>query len=170
MDLITGLTKTLDVSADQAEALAGALLGSLQQQLRAAGATAHAERVAEAIPELPGWKRRAAAALGVVPLEGVAGGRASGRQGESPAGLGGLADGITKLLGKAGLANEGLDISFLTTLFSELGFDPTAAPRAAPLFGEFIQVRLPAEDARRLVETAPFLASGHASGALGRVW
>lgn len=89
--------------------------------------------------------------------------------GQSPAGLGGLAEATSRLLTRAGVVQDDLDSAFLTHLLSKLGLDPSLAPQVGDAFGEFTRARSPEEVRAQLERIAPFLASGHFS-TLGKLW
>ena len=85
MDLISALTSQLGIDTDKAQGLAGAALGTLQEQVSQKLGGPDAAAFAGQIPELAQWKDRAAALTG--------GGGAGGLLGAASSLLGGAGAG-----------------------------------------------------------------------------
>ncbi|RME20388.1 MAG: hypothetical protein D6798_20570, partial [Deltaproteobacteria bacterium] len=60
MDLISQLAGTLGVDDAKAQAVAGAVLGRVQAEVAESGGDEAAEQFSGAVPELAGWKEKAA--------------------------------------------------------------------------------------------------------------
>lgn len=167
MNLIARLNDLLGAQSAQSEALAGAVLGGLEARLRELSPD-QAQRMRAAIPERLAWQQSALQAFGA-DCPGVADAPHGFHSGQSPAGLGGLAEAASELLARAAHTPDDLDSSFLTDLLSKLDLDPTRAPQVGELFGEYARACLPDVVTQSLAGIAPFLATGHVA-ALGKLW
>lgn len=153
MDLIAALTSQLGIDADKAQGLAGAALGSLQQQVSQKLGGADAASLAGQIPEIEQWKARAASL-------GESGGGALG-------GAGGLLGAASSLLGGAG-AGGGFDIASLVQLAAKAGVGPGAAKQLLPLVLQFLQSRLDPGLLSKITSAVPALSgAGNKGGLLG---
>lgn len=150
MDLIAALTSQLGIDADKAQGLAGAALGSLQQQVAKKLGGADAESLAGQIPELGQWKARAQQL-------GEGGGGALG-------GAGGLLGAATGLLG--GGAGGGFDLASLVQLAAKAGVGPGAAKQLLPLVLQFLQARLDPALLSKISAAVPGLSGGGNKGGL----
>jgi hypothetical protein len=152
MDLIAALTSQLGIDADKAQGLAGAALGSLQQQVSQKLGGADAASLAAQIPELEQWKARAASL-------GGSGGGALG-------GAGGLLGAASSLLG--GGSGGGFDIASLVQLAVKSGVGPAAAKQLLPLVLQFLQSRLDPGLLSKISAAVPALSgAGNKGGLLG---
>ncbi len=129
MDLIATLSEKLGVPTDSAQALAGSVLGGVQDAVGGDDEDAAAQ-FGDAIPELDGWKGKAAGLLGGGDSEpsgglgGLLGAAGSALGGGSGGGLGGL-------LGAAGESAAG--IAGVVAILGKLGIDESKATLVAPL-------------------------------------
>ena len=161
MDLIETLAGQLGIEGKQAKALAGSIMGMVQQSAKDGGDDGQTAAAFEAaVPELDEWKQEAdaqsddettSAAAGL--LGGLLGG--SGGQGDDKAG-GGLAGMLGSVLG-------GGQIAQLVGLFAKLGIDPSKAQLVGPIITNFLKSRLSPELVSKLLAMAPFLTGGGTS-------
>ena len=157
MDLIGTLASTLGVESSTAQALAGTVLGKVQEEVADNAGADAASQVADAVPELSGWQEKAAA---------LAGGGGGG-------GLLGALGGGGGLLGAAAEAIGGEDArqtATLVALAAKFDIDPTKAALAAPLVLDFLKERLDPGMFDTVMKAAPLLAGtsgGDAGGGLG---
>ncbi len=176
MDFIRELSTQLGVEAPKAEAVAGSLLGMVQQQL---GDTTDATALGKAVPELGQWQASAASLLGGSGGGGGAGalgGLLGGGGGEAVAGaLGGLlgggggggAGGLGGALGGL-LGGAGGELGAIAGLLGKLGISADQAATLVPLAISFLKSRLSPELLGKLMQAVPFLAQGEgASAGLG---
>lgn len=145
MDLISALTSQLGIDTDKAQGLAGAALGTLQEQVSQKLGGPDAAAFAGQIPELAQWKDRAAALTG--------GG-----------GAGGLLGAASSLLGGAGAG--GFDIASLVQLATKAGVGPGAAKQLLPLVLQFLQSRLDPALLSKITAAVPALSGGGNKGGL----
>ena len=157
MDLIATLSSQLGLAPNQAEGLAGGLLGKLEEQVSAKLGGADAAALRSGLPELEGWKAKAAA-LGA----GEGGG---GGLGGLLGAAGGLLGGATGLGGSAG----GLDLASLVQLASKVGLSPGAAQSLVPVVLSFLQARLDPALLSRVLSAVPALSklAGNKGGSGG---
>ncbi len=152
MDLIAAISSQLGVDANEAQGLAGAVLGSVQQQVSQKLGGADAAAFAGQLPELEGWKAQAGA-LGT--------GAGAG---------GGLLGAVSSLLGGGG---SGFDMAALVQVASKAGLGPGAAQQLLPLLLQFLQSRLDPALLSRLTAAVPALSGtknkGGLLGALGSI-
>lgn len=154
MDLIGTLAGQLGLPPEQAQALAGTVLGAVKGRLPAQEAAS----LETAVPELGGWEQKAGALLGgagaaegLGALGGLLGGAA--RQ-AGAAGLGGL-------LGQAaGAAQTAGDAAVVIQALQRLGLDAGKASLVAPTVLEFLKSRLDDGLYRKVMSVAPALLGG----------
>lgn len=156
MDLIGQLAGALGVQEEQAQAVAGAVLGTVKKQVADEAGGDAAAKVDAAVPELSGWQAKAQSMLG--------GGGGGGLLGAAAGALGGGGGG---LLGAAAGALGGEDArqtAALVTILGKLDIDPSKAALVAPLALSFLKDRLDPKLLNTVLSAAPMLAGG-ASGA-----
>jgi len=144
MDLIGALAGQLGIDDTQAEAVAGAVLGSVKTD----APEEETEAIDEAIPELEEWEATAKEALATdsVPAAGE--------------------DGLSSLVG-SGLGNDLLgavagaetaEKAAAVALLDKLGLEPAHAALAAPVLLQFLEDRVGEEAVDTLLAAAPLLA------------
>jgi hypothetical protein len=155
MDLIAALSSQLGIDGDKAQGLAGAALGSLQQQVAQKLSGGDASAIAAQIPEIEQWKAKAAALSS---------------DGGSLGGGGGLLGGVGGLLGAAsgllGGGGSGFDVAALVQLAAKSGVGPAAAKQLLPLVLQFLQSRLDPGLLSKIVAAVPALSGGGNKGGL----
>jgi hypothetical protein len=166
MDLIGQLSSQLGVSSDQAQGLAGGLMGLVKG---AVGPEA-AGQVAAAVPEAKGWEQSPAAtqALGSDPssmLSGLLGGAA----GAGGGGLGALLGSAGSLVGgQAGAAMQAAGgAAALSGLLSKFGLKAEHAAVMAPIAFSFLQSRLPPDLLSKVTAVLPMLGGGGSGAPAG---
>lgn len=179
MDFIRELSTQLGVEAPKAEAVAGGLLGLVQQRL---GDTTDAAALGKAVPELGQWQASAASLLGgssggggggalggllgggggealAGALGGLLGGGGAGGGGPGGGGAGGLGGALGGLLGGAGG-----ELGAIAGLLGKLGISADQATTLVPLAISFLKSRLSPELLGKLMQAVPFLAQGEGAG------
>lgn len=189
MDLIGSLVSTLGVAPDQAKAVAGVVLGGVQQKLGAESPEA-AGKLSAAVPELGGWQAAAAKlmggaaatapepASGLGALGGLLGGfGAPAAPAASPgfgsllgaaAGAAGASGGLGGLLGAAATAlggEEARQTAAVVGVLSKLNIDASKAAMVAPAVLSFLKSRLDASTLNTVLQFAPMLAGLVGGGA-----
>lgn len=152
MDLISTLAKTVGISDQQAQAVAGLALGATRSQV-AEKDPGLAGQLAGAIPELAGWQQ-AAAAVGAAPAAAPAGGGLLG--GLMSAASGGVGN---QLLG-AVAGQEAAQGAQLVGLLGKLGLGAEHAALAAPVLLQFLKSRLGDDTVGKVLAFAPMLSGG----------
>lgn len=157
MDLIAALSSQLGIDAGKAQGLAGAALGSLQQQVSQKLGGGDAAAIGSQIPELAQWKTQAEA----LSSEGGGGllGGAGGLLGAASGLLGGLAGGGSG-------AGGGFDVAALVQLAAKAGVGPAAAKQLLPLVLQFLQSRLDPGLLSKVLSAVPALSGGGNKGGL----
>lgn len=159
MDLIGTLSSQLGIPADQAQAVAGGVLGALQSKVKGELGDQVAGQLGQAVPELSGWQAKAGQLLG-----GGGGGDALSALGGLLGGGGG--GGLAGALGGAVSAMTGSgEAAALAGLIGKLGLDPAKAAMVAPMALEFLKSRLNPELLGTVLKVAPFLTGGGGQGA-----
>ena len=155
MNLIATLTEKLGVPSEPAEALAGTLLGGVQDAVRGDDDAA-ANELGQAIPELEGWKAKAAS---LVEGDKAESGGLGGLLGSVAPALGGGSSG--GLLGGAlgALAGGGAEIAGVVAILGKLGIDEGKATLVAPIVLGFLKDRLPEGLLDKVLAVAPLLAA-----------
>jgi hypothetical protein len=167
MDLIASLTSQLGIEPEKAQGLAGAVLGTLEQQVGQQLGGSDAAALREKLPELDAWKAKSPV------LEGGGGGGLLGALGGLGGGgdllgaAGGLLGGAGGLLGGAG---GGLDVGALIQLASKAGVSGGAAQKLLPIVVSFLKSRLDPALLAKVLSVVPGLeklAGGASGGGLG---
>jgi hypothetical protein len=146
MDLVSALTSAAGIDTSQAQALAGAVLGTARKQAD----EAEAAKLDEAVPELSGWVDEAQKQSDVpdeAPKESFLGSLASFAG--SPAG-----GAVLSAVGGEGAQEKAQVVAVL----SKVGLTPGQAALAAPVVLSFLEQRLGEEWVDRLVAAAPILS------------
>lgn len=166
MDLIATLAGQLGVNPDQAQALAGSVLGGVTTSVKDEFGDEAGGQLESAVPELGDWKAKAAGLLGgAEEQEGSAGGL-GGLLGGGAGGL--LGGGAGGLLGAAAgaLGGEGLkDMAAVAGLLGKFGIDPAKATMIAPLLLDFLKKRVDEDLLAKVLKAAPLLSGGGESEA-----
>lgn len=164
MDLIGSIADEVEVSLDQATALAGAVLEIAREKLEEHACTADVRALDDAVPELDAWRDRARAALGLAPAG----------TGRGPKMLGGLLAGAhagcNDLLERLG-GEDGPQLAALVALAAMMGLPLERVMGAMPLALTFLRQRLPSDWVDRALAVTPLLSkdatSGPEAGTLG---
>lgn len=170
MDLIDTLAGQLGVDPSQARAVAGAVLGQVQQQTEAAD-DIDSNAISDAVPELGEWKQAATDALeGDTSIDDLLGNLTGGE-----GGLGGMLGGLAKAAG-SGLGNDlveqmaGKDAAQqaqVVALLSNLGLSTEQAAMVVPTVLGFLKERLGEGTLEQILKVAPFLSGGGGASAGG---
>ena len=171
MDFIGEIAGKLGIESQQAKALAGGLMGMVQQATRQEQGDQVADELEAAVPELKEWKQEAEGQMGEPAQEadvaGLLGGLLGGgsQAGGSQAGGaqgGGQGGGLGDLLGAAGamFGGAGGQAAQLAGLISKLGIGADKAQMVAPMALSFLQSRLSPELMQKVLAVAPFLTGG----------
>ena len=162
MDLVASLASALNVEPRAAEAVAGAVLGTVRGQAADNDASAGAEDALDtAVPELSGWLDTAKQIAG---------------ENEEQADLGGLGG----LLGMAGsgvgnqligavAGKSAQNAALMASVLGSLGLDASVASLAAPVVLKFLESRLDAGTLQTLLSVAPMLTGKSEAGAASGV-
>lgn len=181
MDLVNVLASQLGVDPNQAQAVAGAVLGQVQQQVGSEDAEG-AEALASAVPELGGWQEQAASMLGASSGGGDGfGGMVANLTGGGEGGGGGMLSGLAAAAG-SGMGNdlveafagkEAAQQAQVVGLVGKLGIGPEKAALVVPTVLDFLRERMGDDMLEKVLQYAPMLAgaaggdSGGAAGGLG---
>ncbi|MFT5586449.1 MAG: hypothetical protein ACI9VR_004048 [Cognaticolwellia sp.] len=154
MDLIAQLAGTLGLEENQAKALAGTVIGGVQNAV-ADEDPEKAAQIGNAVPELSGWQSAAGSLLG--------GGEKSGG-----GGLGGLLGGMTGGGGAGGLlgaaagafgGQEAKDTLAVVGILNQFDVDAGKAAMVAPLILNFLKSRVEPGTLSTIIAVAPMLAA-----------
>lgn len=187
MQLIEQLSQQLGVDGDKAQALAGALLGSVQNAVTEKVSASAGEQVAAAVPELGAWKDKAGALLGGGGDEGGSGlggmlGALAGGGGGGGGGMGGMLGalaggsddkqeggaGLGDMLGAlAGGSGSSAGPAMLIAVLGKIGVDSDKASMIAPIVWQFLESRLDGDLLDKIKGAVPFLSGGDAEGGGG---
>jgi hypothetical protein len=159
MDFIGQLSQQLGVDSNQAQGLAGSLLGLVQGTVKEKLGPDAAEQVGQAVPEMQGWQQAAGAAApqgGGGGLMGALGGMMGGGQGAS-----GGAAGMLGALGGAlgGAAAQAGEVAGVVALLGRFNIDAGKASLVAPLLLSFLKSRLDPALVGRILSVMPLLAN-----------
>ncbi|MED5371745.1 MAG: hypothetical protein VX899_12065 [Myxococcota bacterium] len=164
MDLIGQLAGQLGIEEKQAQALAGTVIGGVQNAVKdEEGGEQKAAEIAEAVPELGDWKSQAGDLLGgggeasqggMGGLLGAAAG-ALGGGGQSGGGMGGLLGAAAGALG----GQEAKDTVAVVAVLSEFDVEPGKAALVAPLILNFLKSRVKPGTLQTILAVAPMLAA-----------
>ena len=155
MDLIGQLVSQLGVNNQQAEGVAGGVLGLVQSALTSKFGEGAGQQLQAQVPELAQWKANAPATSG------------------SPGGLGGLlgGGGGGGLLGSAlgAMGGGGGELAALTGLLGQFGLDAGKVAPLLPIVFSFLKSRLSPELLGQVSQALPFLSGGQqgTAGVLG---
>lgn len=160
MDLIGQLTQQLGVNPQQAQGLAGSVLGLVQGAVKEKLGDDAAGQVAQAVPELSGWQQAAQAQApagdaggGLMgALGGLMGGAPS--QGSAGGGLGGLMGAL------GGAASQAGEIAALVSVAQRFNIDASKATLIAPIVLNFLKSRLDPGLVSKILAVVPMLAGG----------
>ncbi len=158
MDLIAQLAGTLGVDEGQAQAVAGAVLGKVKDEVAEGAGDEAADQLSGAVPELSGWQDKAASLMG-----GGGGGGLLGALGGG--GAGGLLGAAAEALG----GEDARNTAAIVTLLGKLDVDAGKAALVAPVVLSFLKDRLDPKLLSTVLSAAPLLAGGggDARGGLG---
>jgi hypothetical protein len=159
MDFIGQLSQQLGVDSNQAQGLAGSLLGLVQGTLKEKLGPDAAEQLGKAVPEMQGWQQAAGAAAPQGAgggLMGALGGMMGGGQGQS-----GGAAGMLGALGGAlgGAASHAGEVAGVVALLGRFNLDASKASLVAPLLLSFLKSRLDPALVSRILSVMPLLAN-----------
>jgi Protein of unknown function VcgC/VcgE (DUF2780) len=165
MDLVQTLSAKLGVSPEQAQGLAGGLLGVVNGAVHHGAGADAASQLQAAVPELKNWLQTAAAHQNVPAaassgdLLGMLGSMLGSGQGAGAA-TGNLG---TQLQGNGAAAA-------MTTMLAKYGVKPEQLASVAPILGQFLQHRMGSDGAQSVLgKVLPMLTSPQAQGALGGI-
>ncbi|WP_224245044.1 DUF2780 domain-containing protein [Hyalangium gracile] len=165
MDLIGQLSQQLGVNPQQAQGLAGSVLGLIQGTVKEKLGADAAGQVAGAVPELQGWQQAAQAQAPAADagggLMGALGGLMGG--GSSSGGLGGALGALGGAVSQAG------EVAALVSLAQRFNIDASKATLIAPIVLNFLKSRLDPGLVSKILAVVPMLAgaSGGGSGTPG---
>ncbi|MCB9675829.1 MAG: DUF2780 domain-containing protein [Alphaproteobacteria bacterium] len=167
MDLVSALSGAFGIESNQAQAVAGAMLATVQSQAEAHDDGAEvASKLDSAVPEMGGWLDQAKALAGApsaAPAGG--GGMLGGLMGMAGSGAG------NQLLG-AVAGKQAQNAALLAAVLGKVGLDETKAMMAAPILLQFLESRMDKAWLDRMLAVAPFLTgsqpkAGNPLGGLG---
>ncbi|MCA9488772.1 MAG: DUF2780 domain-containing protein [Myxococcales bacterium] len=157
MDLISTLAGAMGVPAEQAQAVAGLVLGTAKSQVAEQDAGL-ASQMGAAIPEIETWQAAAKAQTEAAPAPAASGGLFGGLMSAASSGLG------NQLLG-AVAGQQAAEGAALVGLLGKLGLSTQHASLAAPILLDFLKSRLGEGTVGQILTYAPMLSS--ASSLLG---
>lgn len=177
MDFIGTLASQLGVDNNQAQAVAGSVLGAIRGQVQENAGEQATSKLDAAIPQLGGWMQVAKQAIGgeaepEAPASAPGGGLSGLFAAASSGNTGGLLSAAAGVLG----GEEAEDIAKVGVILSSLGIDASKATMAAPLVVSFLKERLGDGTFDMILKAAPLLSSlkgaegnsaGGIAGALG---
>lgn len=158
MDLIGQLAGTLGLEENQAQALAGTVIGGVQSAVADEDPDKAAE-IGKAVPELGGWQSTAGSLLGGGGDEG--GGGLGGLLGGLAGAAGGGGGGAAGLLGAAAGAlggQEAKDTLAVVGILNKFDVDAGKAAMVAPLILNFLKSRVEPGTLSTILAVAPMLA------------
>lgn len=129
MELIDALAHQLNLDPVKAQALAGGVLGVVQNALADRAGPASVQQLEAAVPELPAWKQAAETQMG------------ADAPGASEGGLGGL---LGSALGSLGGSLGGTvgAVALLAPMLGKLGISEEQVRVVIPLISRFLEQRL----------------------------
>jgi hypothetical protein len=158
VDLVQTLSSQLGVSPDQAQGLAGEMLGVINGAVHNGAGAEAASQLQSAIPELKNWMQTAAAHQGVAPpaggsgdLLGMLGSILAGAQGAGAGNLG-------TQLQESGAA------AAMSTVLAKYGVKPEQLSAVAPVIGQFLEHRMGADGAQSILNQVLPMFTGGAQG------
>ena len=158
MDLIGQLTQQLGVNPQQAQGLAGSVLGLVQSTVKEKLGDGAASQMAQAVPEMQGWQQAAQPAPAADDgggLMGALGGLMGG--GGSAGGSGGGLGGMLGALG--GAASQAGEVAALVSLAQRFNIDASKATLVAPIVLNFLKSRLDPKLVGGILAVMPMLAN-----------
>ncbi len=162
MDLVSSLASALNIEPRAAEAVAGAVLGTVKGQAADSDDSDGAEDAIEsAVPELSGWMDTAKQVAGENDEQADVGGMSS-LLGMAGSGVG------NQLLG-AVAGKSAQNAALLASVLGTLGLDASMAQVAAPVVLKFLESRLEPGTLQTLLSVAPMLTGKSDGGASGGV-
>jgi Protein of unknown function VcgC/VcgE (DUF2780) len=157
MDLVQTLSSQLGLSPEQAQGLAGGLLGVVNGAVHHGVGPDAAGQLQTAIPELRSWLQTAAAHQGVSPTAG--GGDL----------LGTLSSVLASVQG-TGAGNLGSQLqgngtaAAMTAILAKYGVKPEQLAAVAPVLGQFLQHRMASPGAQSILNQVLPMLTGAAQG------
>ncbi|MCY1076280.1 hypothetical protein OV287_17520 [Archangium sp. miwbw1] len=161
MDFIGQLSQQLGVDSQQAQGLAGSLLGLVRGTVKEKMGPEAADQLGQAIPEMQGWQQQAEAQTqqaaqpesggGLMGALGGLGGLLGG-QGQSSGG-GGLMGALGGAMGQAG------EVAGLVALLQRFNLDAGKASLVAPLLLNFLKSRLDPKLVSGILAVMPMLTN-----------
>lgn len=162
MDLIQSLSSQLGISPEQAQGLAGGLLGVVNGAVHHGAGASAAGQLQNAIPELQQWMQTAASHQGVAPAAG-GGGDLLGMLGSM---LGGAQGGAAGSLGA--VLQGGGAAAAMSNVLAKYGIKPEQMAAIAPILGQFLQHRMGADGVQSVLgQVLPMLTGAAQSGGGG---
>jgi hypothetical protein len=160
MDLIATLASQLGVDPQQAQAVAGTVLGSVQSQVAENVGAEQASALGAAMPELGGWQAAATAMMGAA-APAAAPSMGGGLLGSfASAAGGGLGNSLLGAVAGEGVAQQ----AQLVGLLSQLGIGADKAALVAPTVMSFVKERVPADLLDQVLKAAPGLLAAMGQG------
>lgn len=157
MDLIGQLAGTLGLEENQAQALAGTVIGGVQNAVADEDPDKAAE-IGNAVPELGDWKSTAGSLLGGGDDEGGGlGGLLGGLAGAAGGGGGGAAGLLGAAAGALG-GQEAKDTLAVVGILNKFDVDAGKAALVAPLILNFLKSRVEPGTLSTILAVAPMLA------------
>jgi len=167
MDLVQTLAAKLGVSPEQAQGLAGGLLGVVNGAVHHGAGADAAGQLQAAVPELKNWLQTAAAHPNVPAV--ASSGDLLGMLGSMLGSAQGGATGATPGNLGAQLQGNGATAA-MTTMLAKYGVKPEQLAAVAPILGQFLQHRMGPDAAQSVLgKVLPMLSSPQAQGALGGI-
>jgi hypothetical protein len=170
MDLIDNLAAQLGVDPNQAQAVAGAVLGQVRSQVADSDEQAAAQ-LGAAVPELGDWQSQAASMLGGAGGNEALGNLLGGLSGSGGGGgglLGNLAaaagSGLGNDLVEAFAGEEAAQQAQVVALLGQLGIGADKATLVVPTLLDFLRERLGADLLEQVLKYAPMLAAAVGDG------
>lgn len=167
MDLIGQLTQQLGVNPQQAQGLAGSVLGLVQGAVKEKLGDDAAAQVAQAVPEMGSWQQAAQAQAPAGDAGGGLMGALGGLMGGS-APQGGAGGGLGGMLGAlGGAAAQAGEVAALVSLAQRFNIDASKATLIAPIVLNFLKSRLDPGLVSKILAVVPMLAGAAGGGGSG---
>jgi len=162
MDLIGQLTQQLGVNPQQAQGLAGSVLGLVQGTVKEKLGDDAAGQMARAVPEMNGWQQvaQSQAPTGEAGggLMGALGGLMGGASSQGQGGLGGMLGAL------GGAASHAGEVAALVSLAQRFNIDAGKVTLIAPILLNFLRSRLDPGLVSKILAVVPMLAGGGGGG------
>jgi len=159
MDLIGTLASQLNIDSGKAEGLAGSVLGSIQGAIGEKYGADSAAELGSSVPELDGWKQKAAGLLGGGGEAESGGGLGDMLSGLAGGGGGGAADLLGAAAGALGGGGGG-GMTGLVAILGKLDLDSDKIGLIAKLVMSFLQNRTEGGLLDKVKAVAPMLTGG----------